>query len=100
MLNKIDPGRRLRAKIENTISYTAQITVAAAYFLLTNRKIGIAVATTAICFVVFEAGFLIGQVEMRAKMRAAANSVAVLDCETIVVPTDQKNTTELYALCD
>jgi hypothetical protein len=94
MLEELDPGRHYRAKIENGIAYTVQCAFEAA----TNRKAWIAAGVVLLCYLSFEAGYMFGQLHMRAAMRRAYNLAP--DCEVVVIPTDAKNTTELYQLCE
>ena len=94
MLDKLDPGRHYREKIENGFADCIRCAILAA----THRKTWIVLLIAALCYVSFEAGYMFGQLHMRNAMRRAYNLAP--DCETLVIPTDAKNTTELYQLCD
>ena len=89
MLNKIDPGRRLRAKFENMISALwADVPQAVLWF----------VPATLICICVFKVGYNVGLEKMHRDMVRKYN--LVIDCEVVVIPSDKNNNTELYQLCD
>lgn len=94
MLDQIDPGRHYRAKIENGFVYCVRCAIQAA----ADRKTWIVAGAALLLYLSFEAGYMFGQMHMRAAMRKAYRLAP--DCETIVIPTDKKNSVELYQLCE